>query len=136
MSESEEASPTAYSRKHQDRVFTTVLVYICLLFDNILLTVIGNDGYQLNQSIHKLSFPQYQSFLITLPRLTMEPLHHRFQASLARMKVYIQLQESLQSLRVFPGIQASTSLLLQFLKKPIPTIFWKVKTLQQDCFQL
>ncbi|KAL5284969.1 hypothetical protein ACFFRR_006971 [Megaselia abdita] len=40
MSDSDEAPPTGYTNKHQNRVLITVLVYISLLFDNILLTVI------------------------------------------------------------------------------------------------
>lgn len=44
MSDVEEAAPSAQINKKQNRVLITVLVYVSLLFDNILLTVIGNNG--------------------------------------------------------------------------------------------
>lgn len=45
MIDSEEASPTTPISKFEHRGLITVLVYLSLLFDNILLTVIGNNGY-------------------------------------------------------------------------------------------
>lgn len=45
MSDNGEGPSAAHSKKYQSRVLITVLVYIALLIDNILLTVIGNNSY-------------------------------------------------------------------------------------------